>query len=98
MQLYLSSAQRLYKKKDLQLLRKSPQNSFNETVLYAIILMSTFFSILFLGGYLFPTFGLISYNTIIWLQPIILGLKTSLILFIFIWVSLAHRIPKEFWI
>lgn len=49
--------------------------------------MSTFFSIMFLGGYLVPTFGLISYDSTLWFQPIALGLKTSLILFIFIWVS-----------
>lgn len=57
----------------------------------SIILVSSFFSILFLGGYLIPTFGIISYDTTMWFQPVALGLKTSLILFIFIWVSLAHR-------
>jgi NADH-ubiquinone oxidoreductase chain 1 len=58
----------------------------------SIILMSTFFSIMFLGGYLVPTFGFISYDQTIWLQPIALGLKTSLILFIFIWVISSPQI------
>jgi NADH-ubiquinone oxidoreductase chain 1 len=51
----------------------------------SIILMSTFFSILFLGGYLLPFFGDVDilFNS---LSGLSLGIKTCLILFIFIWV------------
>jgi NADH:ubiquinone oxidoreductase subunit H len=56
----------------------------------SIILISTFTSILFLGGYLIPDFGIISPDIIIWFQPIVLGLKTSLILFLFIWVRASY--------
>lgn len=56
----------------------------------SIILMSTFFVIMFLGGYLIPTFGLISYDIVVWLEPVALGLKTSIILFIFIWVRATY--------
>jgi len=67
-------------------------NNFNETVLYAIIFMSLFFSILFLGGFLVPIFGFLSYDTLIWLQLIVLGLKTSLILFNFFCLKLRSKI------
>lgn len=51
----------------------------------SIILMSTFLSILFLGGYLLPYFGDVNIlcNS---LSGLSLGIKTCLILFIFIWV------------
>jgi NADH-ubiquinone oxidoreductase chain 1 len=62
----------------------------------SIILMSSLFSILFLGGYHVPTFGLLSFDTIVWLQPIALGFKTSIILFIFIWVVSSPQNFKEF--
>jgi NADH:ubiquinone oxidoreductase subunit H len=49
-----------------------------------MILMSTFLSIFFLGGYLIPN---IYYISSIWiLEPFILGIKTSLILFTMIWI------------
>lgn len=48
--------------------------------------MSGFFSILFLGGYLIPSFGFIDHYILIWLEPFALGLKICIILFIFIWV------------
>nr|QUQ05914.1 NADH dehydrogenase subunit 1 [Microconidiobolus nodosus] len=47
-----------------------------------IILISTVTSILFLGGYLVPEMGWIT-NI---LEPIVLGIKTSVLIFIFIWV------------
>lgn len=57
----------------------------------SIILISTFTVILFLGGYLIPDLGsLISPDVMIWLQPIALGLKTSLILFLFIWARASY--------
>ena len=56
----------------------------------SIILISTFIVILFLGGYLIPDFGIISPEIMIWLQPIALGLKTSLILFMFIWTRASY--------
>jgi NADH:ubiquinone oxidoreductase subunit H len=57
----------------------------------SIILISTFIAILFLGGYLIPDLGgLISPNLMVWLQPIILGLKTSIILFMFIWARASY--------
>jgi len=51
-----------------------------------IYLMSTLFSIMLLGGYHLPTFSSISYDFTIWLEPIALGIKSSFIFFIFIWV------------
>lgn len=54
----------------------------------SIILMSTLMSILFLGGYLFPFVGEISYGALS-LSGLALGIKVCLILFIFIWVPLA---------
>ncbi|RKP13245.1 NADH:ubiquinone oxidoreductase [Piptocephalis cylindrospora] len=39
----------------------------------SIIFFSTFTSILFLGGYLIPDFGMISPDLMIWLQPFILA-------------------------
>jgi NADH:ubiquinone oxidoreductase subunit H len=51
----------------------------------SIILMSTLTSILFLGGYLSP-FPTISNPTYFSLEALILGLKTCVILFIFIWI------------
>jgi NADH:ubiquinone oxidoreductase subunit H len=49
-----------------------------------MILMSTFLSIFFLGGYLTPNiFDICNIST---LQPIILGIKTSFILFSMIWI------------
>ena len=56
----------------------------------SIILISTFTVILFLGGYHIPDFGIIPSDFMIWLQPIILGLKTSLILFLFIWARASY--------
>lgn len=52
----------------------------------SIILMSTLFSILFLGGYLLPYFGDVNllFN---FLSGLSLGIKTCLILFVFIWVN-----------
>ena len=51
----------------------------------SIILMSTLYSILFLGGYLLPYFGEVNilFNLFGGLS---LGIKTSLILFIYIWL------------
>jgi len=51
----------------------------------SIILMSTLVSIFFLGGYIFP-FLIIENYTFISLEALILGFKTCLILFIYIWV------------
>lgn len=51
----------------------------------SIILMSTLISILFLGGYLIP-FVSIENPTFISMEGLALGLKTSVILFIYIWV------------
>lgn len=51
----------------------------------SIILMSTLISILFLGGYLVP-FVSIENPTFISMEGLALGLKTSVILFIYIWV------------
>jgi NADH:ubiquinone oxidoreductase subunit H len=51
----------------------------------SIILMSTLISILFLGGYLVP-FVSIENPTFVSMEGFALGLKTSLILFIYIWV------------
>jgi NADH:ubiquinone oxidoreductase subunit H len=56
----------------------------------SIIFISTFTAILFLGGYLMPDFGIISADLMIWLQPFVLGLKTSFILFCFIWVRACY--------
>ncbi len=52
----------------------------------SMILMSTLFSILFLGGYLLPYFGDVNllFN---FLSGLSLGIKTCLILFVFIWVN-----------
>jgi NADH-ubiquinone oxidoreductase chain 1 len=52
----------------------------------SIILMSTLISILFLGGYLVP-FVSIENPTFVSMEGLSLGLKTSLILFIYIWVN-----------
>jgi NADH:ubiquinone oxidoreductase subunit H len=52
----------------------------------SIILMSTLISILFLGGYLVP-FVSIENPTFVSMEGLALGLKTSLILFIYIWVN-----------
>jgi len=51
----------------------------------AIILISTLINILFIGGYLIP-FQLYFFNNLsyIFLQPIVLGIKTSIFLFGFI--------------
>ena len=51
----------------------------------SIILISTLVTILFLGGYLMP-FIFIDNPTFISIEAIVLGIKTSIILFIFIWV------------
>lgn len=51
----------------------------------SIILMSTLTSILFLGGYLLP-FVTIENSTFLSIEGLVLGLKTCLILFIFVWV------------
>lgn len=56
----------------------------------SIILISTFIAIIFLGGYHIPDFGIISPNLMYWLQPIVLGLKTSFVLFLFIWVRASY--------
>jgi NADH-ubiquinone oxidoreductase chain 1 len=56
----------------------------------SIILISTFTTILFLGGYLIPDFGFILPDIMIWLQPIALGIKTSFILFLFIWARASY--------
>jgi NADH:ubiquinone oxidoreductase subunit H len=56
----------------------------------SIIFISTFTVILFLGGYLIPDFGFISSDLMVWLQPFALGIKTSLILFCFIWVRACY--------
>ena len=52
----------------------------------SIILMSTLYSILFLGGYLLPYFGDSSIG-LFSLSGLSLGIKTSFIAFMFIWVS-----------
>jgi len=51
----------------------------------SIILMSTLYSILFLGGYLLPYFGEVNILFNIF-SGLSLGIKTSLILFIYIWL------------
>jgi NADH:ubiquinone oxidoreductase subunit H len=51
----------------------------------SIILMSTLYSILFLGGYLVP-FVFFENPTFLSLEGLALGLKVCLLLFIFIWV------------
>jgi len=51
----------------------------------SIILMSTLYSILFLGGYLVP-FAFFENPTFLSLEGLALGLKVCLLLFIFIWV------------
>jgi len=52
----------------------------------SIILMSSLYSILFLGGYLLPYFGDSSIG-LFSLSGLSLGIKTSFIAFMFIWVS-----------
>ncbi|PIA12841.1 respiratory-chain NADH dehydrogenase [Coemansia reversa NRRL 1564] len=52
----------------------------------AMISMCTLINILFLGGYLVPFSYLFSDFLLIFLEPLFLGLKTCLLLFIFIWV------------
>ena len=52
----------------------------------SIILMSSLYSILFLGGYLLPYFGDASIG-LFSLSGLSLGIKTSFIGFMFIWVS-----------
>ena len=49
----------------------------------SIVLMSTFTSILFLGGYLMPE--LFVNNTFINLQSLVIALKTCLFCFLFVW-------------
>ena len=56
----------------------------------SIILISTFTVILFFGGYLIPFNSFFSPDFIIWFQPISLGLKTSFILFLFIWTRASY--------
>jgi NADH-ubiquinone oxidoreductase chain 1 len=51
----------------------------------SIILMSTLVSILFLGGYLVP-FVSFENPTFVSFEGLSLGIKTSLIVFIYIWV------------
>lgn len=51
----------------------------------SIILMSTLYCILFLGGYLIPYFNEIDIGFLS-LSGLSLGLKTCLILFLFIWI------------
>lgn len=51
----------------------------------SIILMSTLVSILFLGGYLVP-FVSFENPTLVSFEGLSLGLKTCLIIFIYIWV------------
>jgi NADH-ubiquinone oxidoreductase chain 1 len=51
----------------------------------SIILMSTLYSILFLGGYLLPYFGEVNILFNIF-SGLSLGIKTSLIVFIYIWL------------
>jgi NADH:ubiquinone oxidoreductase subunit H len=51
----------------------------------SIILMSSLYSILFLGGYLLPYFGEVNIG-LLSLSGLSLGLKTSLLLFMFIWI------------
>jgi NADH:ubiquinone oxidoreductase subunit H len=51
----------------------------------SIILMSSLYSILFLGGYLLPYFGEVNIG-LVSLSGLSLGLKTSLLLFMFIWI------------
>jgi NADH:ubiquinone oxidoreductase subunit H len=51
----------------------------------AIILMSTLYSILFLGGYLLPYFGEVNIGFLS-LSSLSLGLKMCLIVFLFIWI------------
>jgi NADH:ubiquinone oxidoreductase subunit H len=50
----------------------------------SIILMSTLISILFLGGYLIPFVGIINFPYFS-IEALSLGIKTSLVLFVFIW-------------
>jgi NADH-ubiquinone oxidoreductase chain 1 len=52
----------------------------------SIILMSTFVAMLFLGGYLVP-FVAFENPTFFSFEGLALGLKTSLILFVYIWVN-----------
>jgi len=52
----------------------------------SIILMSTFVVMLFLGGYLIP-FVSFENPTFFSFEGLALGLKTCLILFIYIWVN-----------
>lgn len=54
----------------------------------AMISMSVLITILFLGGFLLPfsSFFIISENILTLIQPLILGIKISILLFIFIWV------------
>jgi NADH-ubiquinone oxidoreductase chain 1 len=52
----------------------------------SIILMSSLFSILFLGGYLVP-FVSFENPTFLSLEALALGLKVCLLLFIYIWVN-----------
>jgi NADH:ubiquinone oxidoreductase subunit H len=51
----------------------------------SIILMSSLYTILFLGGYLLPYFGEANIG-LFTLSGLSLGLKTSLLLFMFIWI------------
>jgi NADH-ubiquinone oxidoreductase chain 1 len=51
----------------------------------SMILMSTLYSILFLGGYLLPYFGEVNILLNIF-SGLSLGIKTCLILFIYIWL------------
>lgn len=57
----------------------------------SIILMSTLVSILFLGGYLVP-FVSIENPTFVSFEGLSLGLKTCLIIFIYIWVASSSKL------
>jgi len=51
----------------------------------SIVLISTLTSILFLGGYLIPFVNIFN-PTFLSIEALSLGIKTSIILFVFIWV------------
>ena len=50
----------------------------------SIVLFSTLTSILFLGGYNTPNFLISDFNTFVF-PPMVLGIKTCLICFMFVW-------------
>src|SRR5271154_668900 len=56
----------------------------------ALISMCTLINIMFLGGYLTPFSYLFSDSLLMFLEPLSLGLKTSALLFTFIWVRATY--------